>query len=240
MDRVSSQVIDLSERMLTLAEVAEFLRVPELAVRAEIESGKLKAKNIGGHTRITERALKAFLDSNDGTGGTRPDNSNNTENNGGGPNGFDLRPAPDFTHTWPAKQGSVPSTEQFCDVREGVVHHGGRERKVKIGFTFRHSAGKRRRRSLVVVDRYPTVEFVAADENRDGRMASIIRDRNGKQIPVGATVPAEYQHLPVGPYSNVVTGSGASTGLAVICDADDVDTMIKHALIRYQFREERR
>jgi hypothetical protein len=70
-------------------------------------------------------------------------------------------------------------------------------------------------------------------------MASIIRDRNGKQLPVGATLPPEYQGLPVGPYRDVVVGPGASNGLAVICEAPDIDSMVKHALIRYQYRKDR-
>ena len=70
-------------------------------------------------------------------------------------------------------------------------------------------------------------------------MAAIIKDRNGKQLPIGGTLPPEYQNLPIGPYRDVVEGPGASNGLAVVCGDLDFGTMIKHALIRCRFREER-
>lgn len=118
---------------------------------------------------------------------------------------------------------------------------GGRTYHVRLGFTTRDSAGKERRRSLVLVDRYPTVEFVSADKNGTGRMASIIKDRSGKQVHVGVPAPPEYanSNMKLGPYQQVVVGLGASNGLAVICDADDFRTMVMHALIRYRYRKER-
>jgi hypothetical protein len=70
-------------------------------------------------------------------------------------------------------------------------------------------------------------------------MASIIKDRSGKQLPAGVTPLPEYANLRVGPYQDVVVGPGASNGLAVICGPDDFQTMARHALIRYRYREER-
>ncbi len=55
-----------------------------------------------------------------------------------------------------------------------------------------------------------------------GKMASIIRDRNGKQLPIGATLPPEYKELPVGAYNEVVKGPRASNGVAVVCESQDV------------------
>jgi hypothetical protein len=138
---------------------------------------------------------------------------------------FDFSPAPSFDHTWPAKKGAVKTTEHFTNAREGVVPDGGRVRHVKIGFTLRHSAGKRRLRCLILVDRYPTVEFVAADEKAKGT--------------IGATLPPEYTNLATGSYNGVVQGPRASNGVAVLCDSEDFVTMVRHALIRYKFREGR-
>jgi excisionase family DNA binding protein len=223
----------LNENVFTIEEVSQSLRVPEDAVRKEIASGRLPAWDIGGYIRIPESGLASLQKrgTNVLTAVSEPETPS--------ANSLELRLAADFIHTWPAKQGATKPIEQFTNAREGVVLFLGKEHHLKLGFTVRRSAGKRRRRSLVLVDRYPTVEFVAADEKPSGKMASIIRDRNGKQLPVGATIPPEYQALPVGPYSDVVVGPGASTGLAVICDAEDFDTMLKHAFIRYQFRRER-
>ena len=70
-------------------------------------------------------------------------------------------------------------------------------------------------------------------------MASIIKDRSGKQVPVGAMPSTEYANVRVGPYQQVVSGVGASNGLAVICDSNDVRTMVIHALIRTRYRKKR-
>jgi hypothetical protein len=141
---------------------------------------------------------------------------------------------PDFTHVWPNGK-----KEGFTDVRQGTAVFGGRTYHVKVGFTTRKSAGKARARSVVLIDRYPSVEFVSAGTNGSGPMASIIKDRSGKQVPVGATPPAEYANVTVGAYRDVVVGPRASNGLAVICNSDDVQKMVLHALIRYRYREGR-
>ena len=73
---------------------------------------------------------------------------------------------------------------------------------------------------------------------RDGRVRRF-KDRSGKQVPVGAMPSAEYANVRVGPYQQVVSGVGASNGLAVICDSKDVRTMVIHALIRTRYRKER-
>ena len=92
---------------------------------------------------------------------------------------------------------------------------------------------------MVLIDRYPTVEFASAGTNGTGLMASIIKDRSGKQVPVGAIPSTEYANVRLGPYQQVVSGVGASNGLAVICDSKDVRTMVIHALIRIRYRKER-
>ena len=222
-----------SEKVFTIEEVSQNLRVPVEAVLAEIQAGRLRAVRFGEYLRVREPDLKACLKANietvDPKGFTARGPAEKRKQDF-----MELHPALPFGHTWPDKK-----TEQYTEAWEGIVSDGGRERHVKVGFTFRQSAGKRRRRSLVLVDRYPTVEFVAEDERSEGRMASVIKGRDGKQLPVGATVPPEYENLCVGSYNEVVHGPYASNGVAVICDSKDLSTMAKHALIRCQFREER-
>jgi len=230
----------LAENVFTIEEVSQHLRVPENAIRQEIAKGRLRVLDVAGFIRVRESDLNAYLGSHVAKDQAKAVLTAAVSKSGGqNQRSLQLKTAPDFTYAWPAKKGAKRPVEQFTGVREGVASYWGKEYHVKMGFTYRHSAGKRRRRSLVLVDRYATVEFVAADEKTTGKMASIIKDRNGKQLPVGATLPTEYQDLPVAPYSEVVVGPGASNGLAVICDSNDIDTMIKHALIRYRFREER-
>jgi excisionase family DNA binding protein len=216
----------LSDPIYTIEEVAEHLKVPLDAVHAEIASGNLAALKVVSFWRVRESALKAYL----GTTTAMIPHKVLMESLQG-----QLVAAADFLHTWPDKK-----RETFIKVQEGVIPYAGREYHVKVGFTVRHSAGKDRRRSLVIVDRYPSVEFVASSASEtEKRMASIIKDRRGKQLPAGATVPPEYADLTVGSYREVVNGRGASNGLAVLCDADDVRTMVQHGLIRYRYRQER-
>ena len=216
-----------NEEIYTVEEVAKHLRVPVGAVEKEISSGRLHATQVGEYLRIRESDLNAFKN-----GPINPSRSVRVPTQPSASVVLDV--APNFSHTWPDKK-----IEHFSCVREGVVTDAGASYHVKIGFTTRDSAGKRRRRSLVLINRYPSVEFVSADANGAGLMASIIRDRTGKQLPVGAVVPPEYEELPVGGYRDIVIGPSAPNGLAVICDPLDVETMARHGLIRYRYREER-
>lgn len=214
--------------VLTVKEVAEHFKVPEAAVTEEIAKGKLRAINVGGYQRVLGSDLSAYK-----AGSTASAKTGNSASQSD--LSINLSKSSDFIHKWP--QGKK---EQFSDALEGTATYLGRSYAMKLGFTTRESAGKMRRRSLVIVDRYPTVEFVSAGKNGNGPMASIIKDRSGKQVPVGAAPPAEYERTRVGPYKDVVIGAHAANGLAVICDSHDVQTMVRHALIRYRYREERR
>jgi excisionase family DNA binding protein len=218
------------EQILTLEEVSKYLRVPVEAVRKEINSGRLRAIDVAGYFRVREFDLATYKNN----AYTKVVPVIGTTSISSVP--MNLQPAADFSHVWPDK-----TSEQFSRVLDGVASMNDKEYRIKIGFTVRKSAGQRRQRSLVLVNRYPSVEFVAStdDVQPGGKMASIIRDRKGKQLPVGATVPPEYLDLAVGPYRSIVDGPGAPNGLAVICDVGDTETMVEHALIRYRFREER-
>jgi hypothetical protein len=217
----------LNEKVYTPEELAEHCKVPLEALNDEIAKGHLRVKKIAGYVRILEADWHAYITGVNGspqaTSAVQLDVSIN------------LGDAPSFSHTWPDGK-----KEKFTDVHEGTATYGGRSYHVKVGFTTRDSAGKTRRRSLVLIDRYPTVEFVNAGTNGNGLMASIIKDRSGKQVPVGVVPPAEYANVRVGPYQDVVVGPGASNGLAVISNSDDIQTMVLHGLIRYRYRKERK
>jgi excisionase family DNA binding protein len=221
----------IDEQILTLEEVSKYLRVPVDAVRKEVNAGRLRAMDIAGHYRVREYDLAKFK--NEAYTSAVPLVTPATASTGVL---IDMHPAQDFGHTWPDGKA-----EEYVRVLEGVASSGAKDYQVKVGFTHRESAGRRRSRTLVLVNRYPTVEFVAATDEVQptGKMVSIIRGRNGKQLPVGAGVPPEYEGFPIGPYRSVVDGPGAPNGLAVICDARDSEVMVEHALIRYRFREER-
>lgn len=161
-------------------------------------------------TRIEESALKAYKEA--AKAGPLPC----TAEPSASPDNFlkQIQPAPDFRHKWPDG-----SDEDFKNVQECLALYRGREHHVKFGFTIRKAAGKDRLRVLVLVDRYPTVEFVGEGAEMKGgkeQVASVIKDRKGKQLPIGAAIPPEYQGLQVGPYQDVGGGPNASNELAII------------------------
>jgi excisionase family DNA binding protein len=221
-----------TEAIYTVEEVAEHLRVPVEVVREEIKLGRLQALNVGGHARVREADLnkyKSEVSKMPMCTVIAPANANL---------GFlKLRSASDFDHKWPDG-----SHERYGQVQEGLATYDGKTYDVKLGFTVREAAGKPRRRGLVLINRYATVEFAGPDpkvEKDNDVLASVIKTRDGKQLPANAPVPVEYQGLPVGSYREVVDGPWASNGMAVICASQDFDTMVMHALIRHKYREER-
>ena len=218
----------LGPAMYTVEEISRYLKIPVQVIEREIADGKLLAKSFGGFLRISEPALTDYLNSSDASPTTffkAPKTQDRW---------LHLQPASDFDHKWPDA-----TVEHFEHAMEGRAFYAGREHEVKLGLTVREAAGRRRGRYLVLIDRYPTVEFVKEDEsNGVGPVAAVIKDRNKKHIPATATPPTEYEDLNVGSYREVVEGPRAAHGLAVICNSDDFDTMVKHALIQYRFREE--
>lgn len=219
----------LPEQVLTVEEVAKYLRVPVDAIQAEIASGRLPGVSIAGHVRVREFELAHYLNEARMKAvpeSTRPRNDFR----------MTLHPAPDFPHRWPDG-----SSEAFNKAAEGIASFEGIDYQVKVGFTIRTAAGQPRARALILINRYPSVEFVAAsaEVGPGSKMASIIRDRKGKQLPPGADVPPEYEGKAIGPYRSVVDGPGARNGIAVICESQDLRTMVEHGVIRYRYRDER-
>jgi hypothetical protein len=222
------------ETIYTIEEVGRHLRVPAEVIENEIKAGRLQAFDIAGHIRIGENALAEYKNLAAVKAGARAESK--AEPPALQTDWLNLRPAENFVHQWPNKK-----VEEYRDVREGVANYNGRQYHVKLGWTVRKTGGEERRRWLVLVDRYPTVEFVKCSGEEGGTefVASIVRDKKGKQIPALATVPPEYKDIPVEIYSDVVKGSGTSNGQAVVCPSSDFQTMVRHALIRTRFRDER-
>jgi hypothetical protein len=212
------------EAVLTLQEVSQHLRLPIEVVREEISAGHLRVMNFAGHIRVSESDLSRFEEQAKSPSllvaqlGAVSDDS------------LQLRPASPFIQKWPDG-----SEERYDNSQEGTVRYLGTEFGVKLGFCRRNAAGCLRVRALVLIDRYPTVEFAGVDGTIGGAglIASVIKDRRRRHIPVGSEIPPEYQAFQVSSYRDVVNGPGAPSGLAVICAQTDYVTMVRHALIRY-------
>src|SRR5271165_3082782 len=149
----------LNEKVYTPEELAEHFKVPLEALNDDIAKGHLRVKKIAGFVRILESDWNAYLAGV--IGSAQATNSVQLAVS------INVSDAPNFSHTWPDGK-----KEKFTDAHEGTATYGARNYHVKMGFTTRDSAGKTRRRSLVLIDRYPTVEFVSAGTNGNGMMAS--------------------------------------------------------------------
>ena len=60
------------DRLLTVPEVAERLRVHPITVRRHIKAGRLRAVRVGRAVRVRESDLEAYLRSEEGPGGRSP------------------------------------------------------------------------------------------------------------------------------------------------------------------------
>jgi len=190
-----------TENVFTIEEVSQHLRVPEDAIRREIGAGRLLALDVAGFIRVRESDLNAYLNAHlEKDDAKAVLTSAVVENEVKNQNPFPTQPgARLYLHMAGPRRGAKKPTEQYTGVREGVAAYRGKEYRVKMGFTFAIRQESDGGAVCSLIDRYATVEFVAADEKTNGKMAAIVRDRNGKQLPVGATLPPEYQDLPVAP-----------------------------------------
>lgn len=213
----------MNETVLTPEQVAEYLKVPTQAVLDEIAMNNLPAMRVGNgkFLRVTEFDLANYMSrAKDGDVAPRS------------PRQWQQGIA--FEHIWPDGL-----KENYDATFEGTAADGSRNRYVKIGFTVRRSAGMDRRRAVIFVDGYPTVEFIGANDFESSKMmASVVKDVSRRQVPVGGRLPPEYSAMNTAKFSEYVKGPRASTNTAVICSADDLETMVKHALIRTRYLEE--
>ena len=90
-----------------------------------------------------------------------------------------------------------------------------------------------RRRIVVWMDNWPLVEFAGSNNyESDGLLASVIKVEGGKQLRPSAKIPDEYKDFRIARYDSVVQGPYASRNLAVIVSKDDLESMLRHAIIR--------
>jgi excisionase family DNA binding protein len=230
---MARQFETIEREVLTLEEVADFLRLPKTLLENEIKSGVLPALLFGNELRILRNDLEEYL------------NSKSTRNNGISPkrvNSLAIRftQGKPFEYRWPMKKsesGNKKKIEQFTEVHVGIYEG----KRVAVAFSNSPHRKEPRLRGTVFVDNRPMVRFKPADDfASSGLMLSIIKTADRKQLRQEDLIPPEYALLQVAPYRNHINVAHASRNMAVICRKDDLQSMAQHALIRAAQIEKRR
>lgn len=214
--------------IFTVEEVAEYTRTSAEAVLTELSCGRLRGLRIGAEWRVTADQLRAFV--GDGTVG-------GSGANGTGPAdvlGIDWEPRDPFTYQWP-----LGKVESYDTAYEADVGLPSGQQHVVIGYGNRRAAGLNRRRVVVFFGHLPqpipVVEFTGANDfDTSKRLASVIKDRTGHHVR--SRVPQEYDGVATAIYRSIVAGPYAARGMAVVADAEDRDTMVRHAIIRARYK----
>lgn len=213
--------------------MAEYFKVDEGVILAELEEGHLKGFKIGGQWRSSEIDIKAFLSEKPTVSRegqllkvVRDQKRNNWE----------ITKIEPFDFNWP-KKGGGGNTEHYDEAYEATKTEDGRHYTFKIGFGYREAAGLLRRRVTIWIGSRAIVEFTGGNNfNDDGILAGIIRNEEGKQIKT-KRVPEKYAGFKTIQYDSIVQGPRASGGMAVIAHKSDLVTMLEHAWIRAVWKE---
>jgi excisionase family DNA binding protein len=214
----------MDQPVLTLEEVAEFLRLPIDLLEREIRAGSLPVLQFENERRILRADLDQYLISKS----TRTSRISRTSI-GFRPISF-VKGKP-FEYRWPMKRTeSYPKKklEQFTEVYEGTSDG----KRIKIAFSDRADRAGRIR-GTVFVDSRPMVRFKPSDDfPTSNLMLSLIKTADRKQLRPEDLIPPEYALLQVSSYRKHINTLHASRNMAVICRKEDLQTMAQHALIR--------
>jgi hypothetical protein len=231
--------------VLLLDEVAAILRCSEAEVLAEIQSGRLKAFAVAGRWRVLEGELLRFV-----SGSPQADAPVPASPQRGATmsptsvvehaESFAIRTGSmlPFTYVWPDGE---PNEYQYP--LSVTVEHGGKRAYFVIGKAKspKKQLGQIRWRYNVFLTAspgstqglVPVLDFVAGNDfDRDSLMASLIKRLDGKLVKENEPIPPEYRDFRLVPFNQVVRGPYARSGLAVVADKDDLQTMIRHAVVR--------
>lgn len=226
MKKVIQANLDL--QVLTLAEAAAFLRLPADEVASMIDARTLPGVRVGSDYRIHGPSMLAWLDGGHAASMTTSSSKQQL-----------LLPSAQlsfqkdksFSYRWPNDVDEPYSEAYSTTVGTDDV------KVIRIGFCERGSGGRSRKRAVVFLDGYPTVEFTGANDfGKSQLMAGIIKMSDKKQVHPDQGAPSEYQGFRVEPYNEHVIGPRCSQHLAVICKKSDLDVMAKHALIRRRLK----
>ena len=209
-------------KIMTVEEAADYFKIDKAVIVKELEQGHLRGFKIGAEWRFTEANLAEFINRNHSSPSTEQLNNSTLQYE---TTGFaEIGP---FDYKWPANE------EHFESGYETARTINGREHTFKIGFTERFAAGQMRRRIIVWINNWPLVEFSGGNGyETDGLLASVIKTQGGKQLRPSAKIPEEYKDFRIARYDSIVQGAYASRNMAVIVQKNDLESMIRHSIIR--------
>lgn len=223
----------------TLKEAADYLKVEEDVVLRELECGKLHGFKAGESWRCSDEDLLNYIR---GTKGDRDEKQERT----------DVQPvsvqpvvetASGFTEVdpitfhWPQKGGGSYD-EYYGKCYETTRLIDGRHYTFRIGFGEREVAGQERCRVTIWIGGRAIVEFAGSNDfEADGMLAGVIKLPDGSQLSPYQKVPSEYTGFKIARYNSVVRGRRASSNMAVVVHKDDLESMLKHAIIRARWKE---
>jgi len=214
--------------VLTPDEIATYLKVDVEIVLKELDVGNLRGFKIGTEWRSTDTDILQYI--------------NNTQNSlvkskSSSESQINWRDRTDFVEIGPFDYQWPKSKEHFEKGYETTKLIGSRSYTFKIGFANREAAGKMRRRIVVWRDNWPLVEFAGGNSyESDGLLTSIIKLKNGKQLRPSEKIPEEYKDFRIAKYDSIVRGPYASRNMAIVVVKGDLESMLRHAIIRGKWK----
>ncbi len=209
-------------QILTPDDIAGYLKVSSSVVLKELEDGHLRGFKIRSEWRCTDAALLDYVGKNINSSFVNRSESKKPEYASAS-----FTEIGNFDYQWPL------TSEHFENGYETTSKINGRTHTFKIGFTNREAAGQMRRRVVVWMDNWPLVEFAGSNNyESDGLLASVIKVEGGKQLRPSEKIPNEYNDFRIARYDSMVQGPYASRNLAIIVLKDDLESMLRHAIIR--------
>jgi len=221
-------------KIMNVKEVANYFKVDEDVVVGEIKTGRLKGFKVGSEWRISDEEILAYMGmqksiaQGNGVGPTTVPQTN-------GAGGFkEIQP---FDFKWPG-EGGEGVTEHYDKGYEATRKINGRHYTFRLGFGWREAAGQKRRRITVWIGTRAIVEFAGGNNyDKDKLVAGIIRLPNNRQLSPHGEVPKEYRDFKVVKYDSIVQGPRASKNLAIVVNENNLDAMLRHAIIRAVWKE---
>jgi hypothetical protein len=230
-------------KIYTLGEVAEYLKVKEDLLLNEFEHNNIHGFKIAGEWRCTDKDILDYINSSRATyEGIKTFDQIRIQSDLVKPisrhRAWSLTQIEPFDFSWPKKEGSdINNVEHYDLVYEATKVINNQEFTFKIGFGNRETSGQMRRRVTIWLGNRAIVEFAGSNNfEQDGLLAGIIRLKNGKQLTT-LKIPEEYRNFRVEKYNSIVRGARASTGMAVIVNKEDLESMLEHAVIRAKWKE---